>query len=134
VVADEVRTLAMRTRESIDETHDIISKVQDSGQAAVQDMERCLNQIGASMSISSQVNSEMAKASDVIQELAQLNEQMATNINQQSDVSKDIARNVNNIKISTEQNSEHINSVVQSMMGLQQHSQALEGQLQRFVV
>jgi methyl-accepting chemotaxis protein len=134
VVADEVRTLAMRTRESIDQTHNIISKVQDSGQAAVEDMERCLSQIGASMNISDEVNNEMSRASVVIEELASLNAQMATNINQQSDVSKDIAKNANAIKSSTQLNSEHINSVVQSMMGLQQHSQKLEVQLEQFVV
>ncbi len=134
VVADEVRTLAMRTRESIDETHDIISKVQGSGQAAVEDMERCLSQISASMNISGEVNDEMEKARGVIEELAQLNEQMATNINQQSDVSRDIANNVNDIKDSTELNAGHINSVVESMQGLQKHSQDLEVQLQRFVV
>lgn len=76
----------------------------------------------------------MEKARDVIEESARLNEQMATNINQQSDVSSDIAKNVNDIKSSTEKNGEHINSVVQSMLGLQKHSQDLEVQLQRFVV
>lgn len=134
VVADEVRTLAMRTRESIDETHAIISKVQESGQMAVLDMERCLSQIGSSISISDEVNKEMTRSSEVIDELSRLNEQMATNINQQSDVSKDIAKNVGHIKNSTEKNGQHISSVVDSMVGLQQHSQALELQLDRFVV
>lgn len=134
VVADEVRTLAMRTRESIDETHNIISKVQDSGKAAVDEMERCLSQIGSSVDMSGEVNTEMAKAREVIEELANLNERMAENINQQSQVSREIANSANAIRSSTEQNSEHINSVVQSMAGLQQHSQDLELQLQRFVV
>lgn len=134
VVADEVRTLAMRTRESIDETHAIISKVQDSGKAAVDEMERCLSQIGSSVSMSGEVNREMEKARTVIEELANLNARMADNINQQSQVSREIAQSANDIRSSTEQNSEHINSVVQSMAGLQQHSQDLELQLQRFVV
>ncbi|MFT4925447.1 MAG: methyl-accepting chemotaxis protein [Phenylobacterium sp.] len=134
VVADEVRTLAMRTRGSVDETHLIISKVQESGQMAVQDMEHCLTQIANSMSLSDEVHAEMQRASGVIDELARLNEQMVTNINQQSDVSRDIAKNVGNIKSSTEQKSERISVVVDSMRGLQQHSQALEMQLDRFVV
>jgi methyl-accepting chemotaxis protein len=134
VVADEVRTLASRTRESVDQTHTIISQIQESGQNAVLDMERCLNQISSSMSISDEVNKEMARANEVIKQLAGLNEQMATNINQQSDVSKDIATNVGQIKSSTEKNGEHISLVVNSMIGLQRHSDALETQLNRFVV
>lgn len=134
VVADEVRTLAMRTRASIDETHGIITKVQDSGRAAVADMDSCLAQIDQSRTITSNVSDEMARSTTVINELAQLNEHMATSISQQSAVSRDIATSVSQIKSTTEENGAHIRSVVQSMVGLQEHNQKLELQLKRFVV
>ena len=134
VVADEVRMLALRTRESVDETHDIISKIQVSGQAAVEDMERCLSQIQNSLGLTDTMGIEMGKAREVIEQLASLNLQMAEHINQQSDVSKDIASSVNTIRTSSEENSRQVQNVVNSMQGLQQHSQDLEQQLKLFVV
>ena len=134
VVASEVRNLAEQTRESIDETQEIINKLQIAGKDAVEDMGQCSVQLESSMELNFDVNNAMETVNSAIHELSDINAKMVRNIEQQSEASRSIADSAGSIKTAVEENDRHINVVANTMSGLHGYSEQLKGQLQQFVV
>ncbi len=134
VVADEVRTLAMKTRESVDHTHQIISKLQATGQSAVTDMHDCQQQIITSMELCDEVSQAIFATQNTICELETLNKEMATNIDQQSQVVKEISQNALNINNKSSDNEGHIHRVLEAINGLYHYTDNLSGLMGRFKI
>ncbi|MEJ2764045.1 methyl-accepting chemotaxis protein [Photobacterium sp. MCCC 1A19761] len=105
VVADEVRSLALRTRQSTEEISTIIASLQEQTAQVVSHIGRCQEQGEQSVI---QANSAEAKINQIMADMQLIMDtstQIAAAVEQQSLVSEEIGRNITSIRDITNQNS-----------------------------
>ena len=94
VVADEVRNLATNTQKSTDEIQAMIKSIQQSSMNAVEAMSAGQKRAENSVSRSNELSASFAEISRAIDDINNMNTQVATASEQQSAVSEEINRNV----------------------------------------
>lgn len=94
VVADEVRTLAQRTQESTEEIHSIITKLQDGTRQAVDALRLSEQRTQECVTSSQEAGEAISGISGAIDEINQMNTQVATAAEEQSAVSDGITENI----------------------------------------
>jgi len=97
VVADEVRTLARRTQQSIEEINAIIEKLQTSSSKAVAVMEQSREQSVAAVEYSTRSGVALTKIAEAIDSIFHMNVQIAAAAEEQSTVAQDIDQNITQI-------------------------------------
>ena len=97
VVADEVRTLAQRTQSSTQEIRAIIERLQDRAQAAVQSMSESTERADKSSELARSAATELQQIIHAAEKICDLNIQISTATEQQSQVAVDIDQRVINI-------------------------------------
>ncbi len=127
VVADEVRSLASRTQASVIEIRELIERLQNGTQEVVSTM-------ATSRETSDQAVNEITKAGDAInkieqsiQQLNDMNTQIATSAEEQLAVSEEINRNIININevtrnnaTATQETSAGVDSLVKEIAALEE--------------
>jgi len=98
VVADEVRTLASRTQTSTEEIQHMIEKLQNGARNAVAAMERGGKQTEASVEQAQQAGAALEEIALSVDQINDMNAQIASAAEEQSSVSEEINRNVINIR------------------------------------
>lgn len=107
VVADEVRTLAQRTRSSTTEIQNIIEKLQAGAGNAVQVMGRGKQQVDISVEHVQLTNKSFESIAEAITFISDMNTQIASATEEQSSVAEEISQNVANISYAGEQTVAH---------------------------
>tara|TARA_R110001606_G_scaffold377854_1_gene537273 strand:- start:3431 stop:5422 length:1992 start_codon:yes stop_codon:yes gene_type:complete len=97
VVADEVRTLAQRTQNSTEEIRSMIEALVGSGKSALQSMDKCSSMATQTSSVVGENVTMMQGLFDAIELLTQTIERVATASEEQSQVSEEINRNIQNV-------------------------------------
>lgn len=97
VVADEVRTLASRTQNSTQEIQQTVERLQTRAREAVRVMEQGQTQASASVDQAASAGEVLNQVNEKIGMIHNMNEQIAIAAEQQTSVSEEINRNVNNI-------------------------------------
>jgi len=97
VVADEVRTLAERTRSSTAEIQEMISKLRNNTGAAVITMKQCQEMAHLSVNDTKEVKNVFVRFSESIANIMAMNEQIATAAEEQSNVTTGISCNADSI-------------------------------------
>lgn len=98
VVADEVRSLALQTKESTSEIELMISALQSSSQDAQKAMNNGIEMVGKSVHDAKQTGQDILLITNSIQEINEMNEQIATAAEEQSCVTEEINRNMLHIQ------------------------------------
>ncbi|EJL6832282.1 methyl-accepting chemotaxis protein [Vibrio cholerae] len=128
VVADEVRMLAARTQTSTQEIQAIIEELQNQSNTANNSMHSSLSLLEQNQSLAAKVSASLTEINHSISALGQINAQVATASEEQSQVTKDINRNLSNIYELVSQN---VTGITQSAAASHELSDLAEQQHQQ---
>ncbi|WP_033084770.1 methyl-accepting chemotaxis protein [Vibrio cholerae] len=128
VVADEVRMLAARTQTSTQEIQAIIEELQNQSNTANSSMHSSLSLLEQNQSLAAKVSASLTEINHSISALGQINAQVATASEEQSQVTKDINRNLSNIDELVSQN---VTGITQSAAASHELSDLAEQQHQQ---
>ncbi len=102
VVADEVRTLASRAQESTQEIQNMIERLQSRAREAVKVMDENQAQSQAGVENASRVNDTLQNINTAIEEIRDLNTQIASAAEEQSHVAEEVNQNIQHISQCTD--------------------------------
>lgn len=128
VVADEVRMLAARTQTSTQEIQTIIEELQNQSNTANSSMHSSLSLLEQNQALAAKVSASLTEINLAITALGQINAQVATASEEQSQVTKDINRNLSNIYELVSQN---VTGITQSAAASHELSDLAEQQHQQ---
>ena len=131
VVADEVRTLASRTRQSTEEIQSTIEQLQSAAHSAVEVMSRGTEQATTSVDTANKAGSSLETITSTIGRINNMNEQIAHNTEDQRMVAVDIVKHVDEIHERTEktaQSSGQLGTMCNELADLAQHLESIAKQ------
>jgi len=99
VVADEVRTLASRTQDSITDIEKIINQLQDSAREVARVMNESREQAAASCAQSASIAEFLDTITEGVGNITHMITQIANSAEEQSSVSEEISANINDLGI-----------------------------------
>ncbi|MDX1491681.1 MAG: methyl-accepting chemotaxis protein [Pseudohongiellaceae bacterium] len=97
VVADEVRTLAQRTQNSTSEIRQIVENLQSGTKRVVVAMEQGLDSSRECVSTAGASNEELTQVISYVEQITQMNAEIASAVEQQSSTTQEIAASSNKI-------------------------------------
>nr|WP_252275095.1 methyl-accepting chemotaxis protein [Pseudomonas subflava] len=131
VVADEVRNLAKRTQDSVEEIRQVIENLQSGTRDVVGSMHSSHTQAQSSVELVEQAVVALRRIGDSVTVINDMNLQIASAAEEQSAVAEEVNRNVANIRDVTEtlsSQAEESAQVSQSLNSLANHQQGLMDQ------
>jgi len=134
VVADEVRTLASRTQESTTNIEAIIDELQATATNAVNVMDSSQVEAQQSVDLTQQVHVVLDEITSVITEFQQQTQEIAHAVSQQASVAEEVSKNVENVRLMTDDTVNGANQMAESLEGLQSNSNSLTSVVNQFKV
>ena len=134
VVADEVRTLASRTQESTSNIESIIDELQSTASKAVAVMNISQNEAQQSVELTQQVHAVLNDITTVISKFQRQTHEISDAVSQQANVAEEVSRNVENVRLLTDDTVESSSSMSESLAGLKTNSYALTTVVKQFKV
>ncbi|MCW8904108.1 MULTISPECIES: methyl-accepting chemotaxis protein [Sedimenticola] len=129
VVADEVRTLASRTQQSTQEIQEMIERLQTASKEAVKAMDETNSQARKGTEFAVRTGEVLESITSAINQISDMNTQIASAAEEQSVVAEEINRNVVGINQIGEKTANGAQQTASASEGLN----SLAGQLQRIV-
>jgi len=134
VVADEVRSLAQRTQESTVTIRETIGQFQEGTQNVVDTVMRSNERAVLGIEKVSSASLIMSKISSQMNQINDMNIQVATAAEEQSSTSEEISRNINRISILSENVMAQVDSVASESSNLSNLSDSLQHSVDKFQV
>ena len=130
VVADEVRTLAGRTRKSTADIQEMVERLQSGSRDAVKVMDAGRTQAREAMDQVQQAVAAFDTITGSIREITDINAQIASAAEEQSAVAEEINRNINNISAMASETvgaSRHTGKAAETMLDLVSRLKSFRG-------
>lgn len=134
VVADEVRTLASRTRNSTDEIKNMISKLLAVSDESVAAVARSMDKLTISVESAKQSHSQLIDIARQAEQVHLASDQMAASLQQQKSVSSQIAQSAQQLSLMTKEQHNQGQLVLESAHHLEEVTDALSTEARRFEV
>jgi len=134
VVADEVRNLARRTQESVEETRLVIEQLQSGTEEVVDAMGNSYRQAQGSVEQVGQAVTALRQIGDAVTVISDMNLQIASAAEEQSAVAEEINSNVATIRDVTESLSEQANESARVSQALNSLANQQQGLMDQFRV
>jgi len=134
VVADEVRSLASKTQESIESINSIIEALQQGSNEAVLAMQKSQKEALLTIEDAKASGESLNEISDVIQNIKDMARQIAVASEQQSSVTLDISRNVQEISAVSEQTAHGASESVRASEELSTQAEELKSLISSFKI
>ncbi len=132
VVADEVRTLASRTQQSTEEIQEMIEKLQVNTRQVVDVIEQGRDLCGNSVTQSTRAGESLIKINTAVEQIANLNTEIAGAVNEQSKVTAEIARSVENVSTASNRTASSAQQSASTSQELENLATSLNGLVGNF--
>ncbi|TCN77532.1 methyl-accepting chemotaxis protein [Vibrio crassostreae] len=134
VVADEVRNLAQRTQQATVEIQDMISHLQSSANSAVELMEKSVVEAAEGVDLVTNAGSELDGIVSQVNQINDMNFQIATAAGQQSSVAEEMNVNLTNVRELVEASVVVVGELLETSQLMESNAQELDGKIKQFKV
>jgi len=134
VVADEVRSLAMRTQESTSEIETIISSLQASTQAIVSVVNQCYQNGIECSEQANQAGESLKIISSQVDEVVEMNNQISNSLQEQDHVATEMSRHVIQIRDIAEQSQHRAATNAEASDDIAKQAAILHQEVERYKV
>ena len=134
VVADEVRNLAQRTQQATVEIQDMISHLQSSANSAVELMEKSVVEAAEGVDLVTNAGSELDGIVSQVNQINDMNFQIATAAGQQSCVAEEMSVNLTNVRELVEASVVVVGELLEASQLMGSNAQELDGKIKQFKV
>ncbi|GAA5648008.1 MULTISPECIES: methyl-accepting chemotaxis protein [Vibrio] len=134
VVADEVRNLAQRTQQATVEIQDMISQLQDSASSAVDLMEKSVVEAAEGVELVTNAGTELDGIVSQVNQINDMNFQIATAAGQQSSVAEEMNQNLTNVRELVEASVTVVTELLETSEIMQSNAEELDRKITVFKV
>ena len=134
VVADEVRNLAQRTQQATVEIQDMISHLQSSANSAVELMEKSVVEAAEGVDLVTNAGSELDGIVSQVNQINDMNFQIATAAGQQSSVAEEMSVNLTNVRELVEASVVVVGELLETSQQMETNAQELDSKIKQFKV
>lgn len=134
VVADEVRNLAQRTQNATVEIQDMISHLQASASSAVNLMEKSVVEAADGVELVTNAGRELDGIVQQVQQINDMNFQIATAAGQQSSVAEEMNQNLTNVRELVEASVTVVSELLETSEIMQSNAEELDRKITVFKV
>jgi methyl-accepting chemotaxis protein len=134
VVADEVRNLAQRTQQATVEIQEMISQLQSSANSAVELMEKSVVEAADGVELVTNAGVELDGIVNQVNQINDMNFQIATAAGQQSSVAEEMNQNLTNVRELVEASVVVVTELLETSEMMQSNATELDGKIQSFRV
>lgn len=134
VVADEVRNLAQRTQQATVEIQDMITHLQTSANSAVELMEKSVVEAAEGVDLVTNAGSELDGIVNQVNQINDMNFQIATAAGQQSSVAEEMSVNLTNVRELVEASVTVVGELLETSQIMQTNAEELDGKIKQFKV
>ncbi|MGF1752892.1 methyl-accepting chemotaxis protein [Vibrio makurazakiensis] len=134
VVADEVRNLAQRTQQATVEIQEMISHLQSSANSAVELMEKSVVEAAEGVELVTNAGSELDGIVDQVNQINDMNFQIATAAGQQSSVAEEMNQNLTNVRELVQASVVVVGELLETSEIMQNNAEELDGKIKSFKI
>ena len=134
VVADEVRKLAERTTQSLDDITKMITKIQTSANAAVDDMGMVVSQVGQGQRLTNEAGEKITTTKESANNVLNAINEIYDSLKEQKLENEEASKNVENIKQMAVQNNQVAEEVSQGVAHLSELTTEVKHTLAQFTL